>query len=296
MDDMEMDNDDLNSEIKQYKQLLKQLKLENIQLKNENKKYKLALENSNELKQKREEIYTNNKLKLENKNKELQQELDALRLDISQSMHIYPTISIHDKGTTVSKNSSNEHHNLHEEKHQYDAPTPYSDMNLPTTPFGILRIKSTQSHIGAAMTPQPTPGPLLPGPSGPPSTREANAFLPVFNDFRSSTYEGTDGDVDDEGMVDCGYSGYKTSKEPSKTTQGSNDDHIFIKQSSTNEYDTEKLLAKIEQVRKLKEISKDQDVLIKEYETEIKLLKQQNQQLVQKLDSGFQCIAFKWFS
>lgn len=110
LEDIDLDNDDLNAQIKKYKQLLKQLKLENISIKNENKKYKLALENYNQQKQKREEIYTNNKLNSENKVRELEEENESLRLDIAAMTQ--PVIPIsnqyeYDKNVNITSNMTN---------------------------------------------------------------------------------------------------------------------------------------------------------------------------------------------
>ena len=83
---------------------------------------------------------------------------------------------------------------------------------------------------------------------------------------------------------------------PNDTKGHSSDDILDIKQSVTNEFDTEILLAKIDQVKKLREVNEDYETKIEKLEDEIKLLKQQNHQLIQKLDGGFRCIALRWFS
>lgn len=361
LEHVDLDNIDLSQQLKEYKQLLKQLKLENISIKNENKKYKLALENYDQQKQKREEIFTNNKLNLENKIKELQEENESLRIDIS-TMNINPyqyLVTASNKTTaTHSRKHSNAQHDQSEEK-QYEERN-YHNSNGPTTPYGILRIKGMKS-------PGPTPGPFpgtTPGPVPRPLTDRSTVddndkVLPVFNDFRSPVFNeyshshsqksqytddhyevsrdnnSTDNnhhstdhlnvkvpngypydpefDEDHEGIVDCGY-GIGTYKDVAidnlsrkslsnlmASVKGNSTDDVLhingLKQSVTKEiFDTDILLAKIEQVKKLREVNEDYETKIEELEDEVKLLRQQNHQLIQRLDGGFRCVALRWFS
>eukprot|EP00486_Rosalina_sp_Unknown_P002588 CAMPEP_0201568910 /NCGR_PEP_ID=MMETSP0190_2-20130828/10251_1 /ASSEMBLY_ACC=CAM_ASM_000263 /TAXON_ID=37353 /ORGANISM="Rosalina sp." /LENGTH=453 /DNA_ID=CAMNT_0047990593 /DNA_START=87 /DNA_END=1448 /DNA_ORIENTATION=- len=371
--DVDLDNIDLNQQLKEYKQLLKQLKLENISIKNENKKYKLALENYDQQKQKREEIYTNNKLNLDNKIKELQEENESLRIDIStMSINPYQYLVANGHGSsnkttgTHSRKHSNAQHDQSEEK-QYEERN-YSN-NGPTTPYGILRIKGLKS-------PGPTPGPFpgtTPGPVPRPLTdrstvdeNDVNAngsALPVFNDFRSPVFneyshshsqksqytddhfdlsrdnhdnrstDNNNHDVDHlnvkvpngypydpefdeegDGTTYVGYATYKYGQQQDidnlsrksmsnlmASVKGSSTDDVLhingLKQSVTKEiFDTDILLAKIEQVKKLREVNEDYETKIEELEDEVKLLRQQNHQLIQRLDGGFRCVALRWFS
>ena len=83
-------HEDLSNQLDEANKLIKSLKTENDQLKTENSKYKIALENNNESKQKREEIYKNEKLKSEQRitelqqtNKQLEEEMDSLRQEMT---------------------------------------------------------------------------------------------------------------------------------------------------------------------------------------------------------------------
>ena len=53
LDSVNLDNDNLTSEIKEYKESLKQLLTENVLLKNENEKYKIALKLDHKTKKRR---------------------------------------------------------------------------------------------------------------------------------------------------------------------------------------------------------------------------------------------------
>lgn len=296
------------------------------------------LENYDQQKQKREEIYINTKLNLENKIKELQEENESLRIDIStMSINPYQYLVTHSpKKNNSNSQSKRSQHDQSEEK-QYEERnfhprhngaigpiTPSSDNNnsnskdIPSTPYGIMRIK----HL---MSPGPTPGPFpgsTPGPQHRPLTDRSsvdNNDCIVYNEYSHSqkSHNGYqyDPEFDEEGIADDEYGNmvYKDgeSEDLSRKSmsnlvasiKGHSCDDVLhikgsldIKQSVTNEFDTEILLAKIEQVKKLREVNEDYETKIEELEDELKLLKQQNHQLIQRLDGGFRCIALRWFS
>eukprot|EP01084_Bolivina_argentea_P230398 388648_1 len=83
MEDLNVCNQDLTTELIEYKKLIKQLTSENTVLKNENHKYKLALQNSNELTRKQQQMHMNNSLDLGNKITKLNNECELLKSTIT---------------------------------------------------------------------------------------------------------------------------------------------------------------------------------------------------------------------
>lgn len=78
------ENNDLQTELVKYQNISKQLQSENKLLQTENEKYKLILEKLTEKLQKKDEIYKNNKINLENKLKQLEIENQSLQQQISR--------------------------------------------------------------------------------------------------------------------------------------------------------------------------------------------------------------------
>jgi len=91
---VDQENNDLQSQLHRYQQIVKHLRSENQSLQKENEKYKSIFEQLFEQNQKKDEIHTNNISQLENKLKQLQYENDQLRQEMSTIDNITMTSSI----------------------------------------------------------------------------------------------------------------------------------------------------------------------------------------------------------
>ena len=90
-------NDDLSKQLSRYKQMVKKLQIENNSLFQENEKYKLIVDELTQQKQKKDELYINNKQLLENKISSLQIENEQLRQEINNFNIIPPYSFPHDE-------------------------------------------------------------------------------------------------------------------------------------------------------------------------------------------------------
>ena len=310
-------NDDLNDEIKNYKQILKQLESENISLKNENEKYKLALSNYDQAKQKREEIYKNNLSKSDQTIKSLEQERDSLQLIISTQFQML-----------YASQHENENENENDIKKEHET----MNSNLPNQTLEILRIASIISNKGPNKGPNKTP----PGANRMSicNTSINTGFIPRFEQYSTDypdlygididsatptpknvasppnlTAANTENDHDIEfenGMIDCGYNTYNGNFEPgsnhlpddsnnynynykSQFIQNVITQSIKMRRDSLIGYDTDKDKLNIQIDQHLQTIDK----LRKERKT----LRQENNEMRKKLNAGFKCSApWQWFS
>eukprot|EP01084_Bolivina_argentea_P169019 293024_1 len=130
LDELSFTNVHLNIKMAEYKKLIDMLKSECSALKNENKKYKLMSQSWNEAKQNQERIYVADKSIFINKIKELNEECQLLRYEISkmnvlnmpQEPHATQSISI-----TPTQHANN------------------SELAAPTTPFCIYSPTKSRS-------------------------------------------------------------------------------------------------------------------------------------------------------
>ena len=269
LDDIHLDNLDLTIQIKEYQKLIKQLKIENIQLKNENDKYKLAIESNNELKQKREEIYANNKSILEQKNKELQHEIDALNANINSILH-------------------HNNHNHRTKSRRSSAGSTKFEPHLWSSPTQTLRIHSNRTSPTEhknILTP-----PLSPYKSAPVTPYRGGSDLglsPIVHQMRNSFSYDPDYHIDLDDNKSEYSSAFEYGQQASRGSIDLKEYHLNLIQGMSK--DAEELNAKSEEIKKLKKVRDKQDLLIEGLEKEMKLLKQRNRKLKKKLDDKFVC-------